>query len=382
MKRLRRTLWAAILLSVGATTHDIAETAAQTPTEMQTEIQRLAQPYIDEDQVVGLSIGVIKGDLQATVHLGVTKEGGARPTDDTVYEIGSASKVFTGLLLADAVNQNLLRLDQPARELLPRNVMMPQGQGKPITLLNLATHDSGLPRLSDNMPFGNAENPYSDYDSKLAYEFLNQYQLTREPGDQYEYSNFGMSLLGNLVSRNAKVSYDDLLATRITKPLGMLDTAVECSPAMREQLASPYAAPGTPTSNWDFADMPGAGGIRSTTGDLLTFAKANLDPPENAAGQAIDLAWKIHRHGGPSGPNMGLGWHLADDQATRWHNGQTGGYHSMVMINRDQQAAVVLMTNTGTLEVDQLAEDVRRMLAGEKVAARKFEKWLRSQRRS
>ena len=163
--------------------------------ELKGEIKQLGQPYIDSETVVGMSIGVIKDGKMTTVNLGSTVKDGDSPNDNTVYEIGSISKVFTGVLLADAVVTKTVKLDQTAQSLLPGEVTMPKWKNREITLLDLATHRSGLPRLSDNMPAANPNNPYADYTSKLAYEFLNKHKLKNEPGQKSEYSNFGMSLL-------------------------------------------------------------------------------------------------------------------------------------------------------------------------------------------
>ena len=340
---------------------------------LRAQVVKHAKPYVDSQVVVGLSVGVLKGDESATVHLGRTGPNGKRPNDITVYEIGSISKVFTGLLLADAVTSNKLQLDQNAQDLLPNGVRMPNWKDQPITLLDMATHYSGLPRLSNNMPFGNPSNPYVDYPSKLAHEFLNQYQLTRAPGEKREYSNFAVALLGHMVCENAQaLSYDKLLQQRIAEPLGMKSTSVQLSSSMKKRFATPHSAVDVTTSSWEFADMPGAGGIRSTTRDMLAFAKANMNPPDGALGEAINLAWKEHKT--EESKKMGLGWHFADDGSTRWHNGQTGGFHSMIMINRDARIGLVLLTNTGTSEVDRLANDLMLMLAGVDINPREFPK--------
>lgn len=339
--------------------------------ELKDEIEKLGQPYIESKTVVGMSIGVIKDGKAITVNLGATKKGGPKPNDKTVYEIGSISKVFTGLLLADAVTRKLVKLDQSAQSLLPDGVTMPKWKDREITLVDLSTHSSGLPRLSNNMPSLVSNNPYSDYTSKLAHEFLSQHKLTRKPGSNAEYSNLGVSLLGHLISSQSGKSYDTLLQERISKPLGMNDTRVAFTDSMRQRLAMPHDASGERGHNWDFADMPGAGGVRSTIDDMLLFAKANLKTPEGDIGKALDLAWEKHFSGQPA---MGLGWHLAGDGSTRWHNGQTGGYHSMMLVNRKLGIAAVVLSNSASLDVDQLATQLIQMLAGQPVKPRTFEK--------
>lgn len=342
--------------------------------ELAAKIERLIKPYVEAKQLVGVSVGVVQGDREATVHMGVTKVGGDVADDATVYEIGSTSKVFTGLLLADAVIQEKVTLNQPAKELLPKGIGMPSLGGRDITLLDLATHRSGLPKISDNMPMKNAENPYADYRPRLAYDFLNKYHLTRTPGDSYEYSNLGMALLGQLIVRQAKMSYDRLLKQRITEPLAMENTAVDLSMEMKKHLATPHLEPGTSTSTWEFAGMPGAGGIRSTTADMMKFIRANISPPDNEVGKAIELAWQKHHDAKESSESMGLAWHFTSNQLTHWHNGQTGGFHSMLMVGRPKKLGLILLTNTASMEADQLAGEIMLLLRGKDVKPRVFSK--------
>ncbi len=357
----------AVASSLAAAPPDLDDPATQ------QRIRSLVEPYLDSEQVVGLSLGLIAGESSATFHFGKTSDDGEQPTDQTVYEIGSVSKVFTGILLADAVVQGKVTLDQDAADLLPDGAKMPDSNGKKISLLDLSIHRSGLPRLPSNMKNVGGENPYADYTSQLALEFLDDYSLTRDPGDKMEYSNFAVSFLGHLLCQQAGKSYDQLLSERIAKPLGMTSTTVTGDTEVLKRLATGHSTPGKPHSTWEFADMPGAGGIRSTVPDMLRFAKANLDPPDNDLGKALQLAWTQHRGGDAKDFAMGLGWHIARDGSTRWHNGQTGGYHATLFVSRRVPAAVVLLTNTATMEVDALAESLIRMLAGAAVEPRSFQ---------
>ena len=152
----------------------------------------------------------------------------------------------------------------------------------------------------------------------------------------------------------------------------MSETTVLANPDVLKRLATGHASVGQPINTWEFADMPGAGGIRSTVVDMVRFAQANLDPPDSEAGKAIELAWEQHRAGNAKDFAMGLGWHIARDGTTRWHNGQTGGYHSMLMVNRKHSCAVVALSNTATMEIDRLAEDLIRSLVGIEVKPREF----------
>ena len=190
-----------------------------------------------------------------------------------------------------------------------------------------------------------------------------------------EYSNLGMGLLGHLLAQKAHLSYEGLLQNRITKPLGMNDTSINISEDQRSRLAPPHLADGSSGTNWNIPALAGAGAIRSTTNDMLKFVEANLHPPQGELGKAIDLAWNIHQQ--PIAEEdfpLGLGWHVARDGSTRWHNGETGGYHAMMLVSRKLDMGVVVLANTATREVDQLAQQIMQMLAGTEVQPRRFAK--------
>jgi serine-type D-Ala-D-Ala carboxypeptidase/endopeptidase len=296
------------------------------------------------------------------------------PDGDTIYEFGSATKVLTGILLADAVVQGQVKLDQPAGELLPAGVKMPANGERAITLQDLSTHVSGLPRIPDNMKFGDPHNPYADYREEDLYAFLNKHKLAQAPGTKSEYSNLAQGLLGHLLSLQAKSTYENLVRNRIAAPLKMSSTKITIDKESQSRFAPGHLGDGEPAANWDLPVLAGAGGVRTTVNDMLLFAAANLAPPKGKLGEAIEMAWTIHQKPIKNGePSLGLGWHLAPD-GTRWHNGQTGGYHSMILINRKSKSSVILMTNTSTGEVDQLATDILRMISGAKVAPRRFDK--------
>ena len=325
-----------------------------------------------------MTIGLLEQGQQHTFGYGRLSQSDLRvPDGDTIYEIGSASKVLTGLLLADAVVQGRVKLDQPAVELLPAGVKMPNGIGRAITLQDLSTHMSGLPTLPDNFKPANPLNPYADYTVDDLYSFLNGYKQTRSPGEKSEYSNLGMGLLGHLLALQAHSTYDQLLNDRIATPLKMASTRIKLDEHLQAKLAPGHLDGGRPTVNWDLPVLAGAGAIRSTANDMLRFADANLSPPKGKLGEAIELAWTIHQQPLPTGgPTMGLSWHVTPD-GTHWHNGQTGGYHSMILINRKYKTAVVLLTNSANLEVDRLATDIIKMVSGTKVEPRQFEKTIK-----
>ncbi|NNE01420.1 MAG: serine hydrolase [Pirellulaceae bacterium] len=340
-----------------------------------SQIKQLVQAYVDADLVNAVSVGVVQADKQWTAHFGeLSQNQPVAPTDQTIYEIGSMSKVFTGILLGHAVETKTVTLDQPIGELVPEISKKNPTVGQSIQLVHLATHNSGLPRMPDNWKPAQPNDPYVDYDRKLLIEFLSGVKTTREVNLKTEYSNLGMGSLGDLLSIKADVSYEKLLESVIAGPLKMSDTTISLSEEQAARFAPPHNAARTAESPWNFDALAGAGGIRSTVSDMNRFMQAMIDPPDSELGRAIDLAWKQHAPSRDGYFAIGLGWHIARDGSTRWHNGQTGGYHSMMLVNRDLQAGVVVLSNTATGQIDSIAESIIGLLAGQKLTLPKFEK--------
>lgn len=342
---------------------------------VRARVDRLVKPYIDSDVVVGMTVGVIRDGKKEVFGYGrMSRDDKHVPDGDTIYELGSATKVMTGILLADAVVNGKAKLDQPASELLPSTVKMPTNGSRAITLQDLATHVSGLPRIPDNMSLSNMDNPYSAYRNEDLYAFLNEHKLAEAPGKKIEYSNLGMGLLGHLLALQAGTTYEELLKDRLATPLKMSDTTITVDSESRTRFIPGYTADGKAASNWDLPTLAGAGGVRTTVNDMLLFAAANINPPQNKLGEAIEMAWTAHQQPiEKTDSQIGLGWHIIVD-GTRWHNGETGGYHSMILVNRKLKMGVVVLANTATDEVDQLGTDIFKMLAGIKITPRKFEK--------
>ncbi len=267
--------------------------------------------------------------------------------ENTVFEIGSLTKVFTATLLAEAVRRGEVKLDDPLSKFLPANVKVPTRGGVEITLLDLATHTSALPRLPSNFAPKNIQNPYADYTVAQMYEFLSSYDLPRDSGTKYEYSNFGMTLLGHILSLRAKTSYEDLVKTRILKPLKMDDTTITLSPAQTARTAQGFDENGEAAALWDFGGLGSAGALRSTAKDLAKFVAANLGLTKTDLSAAFAEARKPRREAGTK-LKIGLGWHIlaAATGAIVWHNGGTGGFRSFAGFDAERKKGIVLLTNS------------------------------------
>jgi serine-type D-Ala-D-Ala carboxypeptidase/endopeptidase len=344
--------------------------------DLRPQISILVQPYLEAEMVVGGSIGWIKGQQSDWMGFGrLSLQEPASPAAQTIYEIGSITKVFTGILLADAVVQERLDLDQAFVAAVDPAYPVPHSTQSKITWRHLATHTSGLPRMPDNFRSKIPEDPYVDYTPADLFQYLHQHELMANPGDRWQYSNLGFGLLGQLIADQSNAAYEQVLVERLLKPLGMEDTALQLNADQQRRLATPHDADGQPVHPWHFQAMAGAGAIRSNIQDMLTFASSQLTPPPNDLGKAIDLAWKIHQESlGDGSFATGLGWLVAKDGNTRFHNGQTGGFHSAVFLNRQLNQAVVILANSATGEIDLLAEDLFRLLAGQEVKPRDFPK--------
>ena len=297
------------------------------------------------------SAGIVVGMLEADGRTRIVAYGdpgpGQPPLDgNSVFEIGSISKVFTATVLAELVKDGRVRLEDPIDKYLPASVHVPERNGLKITLGNLSEQNSGLPRMPNNFKPKDPKNPYADYDVPQLYDFVSHYSLTRDPGAQFEYSNLGVGLLGHVLTLVTGQSYEEMERERVWKPLGMTNTAVTLTPWMKTHLALGHDDQGSVTANWDLDALAGAGAIRSTTVDMLKFAAANVHRDQGPLGPAMAFAQQERAPAGQM--TIGLNWlsdHVMGDTIV-WHNGGTGGYRTFIGLAPSRRMAVVVMTNS------------------------------------
>ena len=317
--------------------------AATVPDDVQDHVRH----RVDEGGTMGIVVGVLdrEGHPAFFCH-GVTAKGGDKLDQDSVFEIGSFTKVFTSLLLVDAVRRGEMQLDDPISKYLPAKVKVPVRDDTPITLAHLASHRSGLPRMPDNFVPSNDANPYADYTVAQLYEFLGEYELRAKPGTKCEYSNVGAGLLGHILALKAGKSYDELVRERICGPLGMKQTACKLTPEMQKHLAQGHAA-GEPTANWDLDALAGAGALRSTPRDMALFLAACLGQGGEALQPLLKATLEPRFPTGKADMDVALGWHINKKFGGEiiWHNGGTGGYHSFGGFRPDRGLAVLVLTN-------------------------------------
>jgi len=330
--------------------------------EWQVVDEQIGQAVRD-NRIVGAEVALVTPEGWSARGFGWAT-GTTRPDERTVFEIGSVSKVFTGTLLADMMIKGEISLGQPAQTLLPSGVKMPRSASRSITLMDLATHMSGMPRLPPNMKRRNRADPYADFTTDDLYVGLGKTRLDAEPGVANEYSNYAVGLLGQLLVNRADVDdYETLLRQRIVEPLGMNDTSIVLNDDQQARFAWPHDKDKRRNSPWNIPGLAGAGGIRSTARDMAVFVQAVLgqgSPISQASREAL-MPRGTSREGDW---DQGLGWVVRRDRTVAWHNGATGGFHTYVGIDLMGSVGVVILCNTANREIDTMGARILRKVKG------------------
>jgi CubicO group peptidase (beta-lactamase class C family) len=334
----------------------LAEGAAAAADRIAAEVRDQVVRRVENEEIVGVVVGVV--DEEGTSYFGHGRllAGGERTPDErTVFEIGSITKAFTGVLLAEMAERGQVGLDDPVARLLPPGGRVPSWEGRQITLRDLASHRSGLPRLPGNLAPKDLANPYADYAAEKMLGFLRQYELGRPIGAAYEYSNLGAGLLGYALARRAGTTYEGLVVERLARPLGLDDTRITLSAEQRSRLAGGHAD-GRPVPNWDLDALAGAGALRSTASDMLRFLAANLGLMETPLAAALAASRQDPVETGQEQVAVALGWHVRAgfDREIVWHNGGTGGYRAFCGFDPAARRGVVVLSNSTSGVVDAI----------------------------
>lgn len=308
-------------------------------------VRSVVNTWVQNGELSSVVIGVVDGSGSAVYGFG--KVGVDAPDGQTVFEIGSVTKTFTALLLANAVQAGTVKLNDPVATLLPTYVI-PEFAGKPITLLDLATHTSCLPDIIDGFDGNFSVNPLAQGVGELK-NFLATYRLPCAPGSTFAYSSVGYGLLAQALTVQAKTSYADMVARQITTPLGMPSTGIKLTPAMQSRLAPGHHADGSVAPVWDFNALAGAGALRSTAQDLLRYVQAHMRAAVSDAAPYA-LVQRPQRSTSIDQTQVGFTWRIKPfhGRTVVWHQGSTGGYASFVGFTSDGQRGVVVLTNTAS----------------------------------
>ena len=278
-----------------------------------------------------------------------------RPYDEhTAFEIGSVTKTMTAALLAEFIGRGEVTLDDPIAKLLPPGASVPSFNGRQISIGDIVTHTSGLPAIPAQYRITDMNNPYASMTERDLLGALVATQLTRAPGSQWEYSNFAMMVLSYALAKRSGKNYETLLRERLLTPLGMSDTYI-ARPPPQVRLAQGHLSNAMRAVPWDFpADMAGVGGVRSTLPDMLRYLEGELGTRESAITPA--LARTQEHVANVGGHSMGMNWDLVtrNGHSIIAHEGGTGGYSSLAVVDRTAKRAVVLLSDTALTSVGGL----------------------------
>jgi CubicO group peptidase (beta-lactamase class C family) len=328
-----------------------------TPLTTTSTVDSVVKPYLDDSNNAhtGLIIGTFVDGKKQVFSYGETATGnGQKPTDSTLYQIGSITKTFTGLLLANSLNNGSLDSLKGLSALLPGILPALRYADTEINPIHLATHTSALPREPANLKetLLDKRNPFANYGESPLLSYLKTEKLTYKPGERYAYSNTGMGLLGYMLTQKRNATYEQLLTQAITSKLGMTDTRTELTPTQARRKITSYANT-RPTPDFTFqSPLIGAGGIYSTVADMLRYLEANIAPEQTPLAKDMLLAQqprKIDKF-----TTMGLGWEIqtiglgSEELKVFKHSGNTMGTSTFVVFSKEKKIGVVVLANSNT----------------------------------
>ena len=340
-------------------THDLAQ-----------RIQEYGNDYLSKRPHAGLIIGVIQQDRTETYSFGkLGQKISKAPDSDTVFEIGSITKVLTALTTQRLVDQGELNWEGTVRDSMPPAIELAPVFSE-MTLAQLATHHSGLPKIPDNLELESidVQNPYQGYGTNDLNVFLASYKPSNAPGRKMAYSNLGFSLLGYVCELAAGKPYSEAVDELVFQPLRMTNTTFHVPTS--ENTAIPHDTEGKEVPHWDWQVIGGAGAFKSTAADMLKFLAANLHPTNTPIAEALVECQKERARSLVG--DMGYGWNLTStlqgELDFTWHNGGTGGFVSFIGLDQKHTNAVVMLSNSGDamkgdFYIDTLAMEILKLAA-------------------
>jgi len=308
---------------------------------------------------VGIAVELMSAAGPKFVAAGSLGSARRSPGRETVFEIGSVTKVFTALLLADMVTRGEVALADPVQRYLPAATMLPRRTGHPITLFDLATHRSGLPFMPD-LPSG------TSVSTRSLFQFVAHYEPPKTDRVEWEYSNLGYWLLSEALGYRAQLPFEELLRRRVLKPLKLVSTDFALSPSMQTRLAGGHDAGLQPaqaiTSNSLYALMPAAGGLYSTVDDLMKLVAVTLGLRRSPLSRAAALAVSARVPLG-GGDQQALGWTITRSASGPliFRDGGTFGSASCIVCDPIRRLGVAVLAN----QVASVSDIARHILGPE-----------------
>ncbi|ASK28780.1 hypothetical protein CEY12_01030 [Chryseobacterium sp. T16E-39] len=325
---------------------------AQLPAD---SIRLLAKKAVTDKRSKSIIIGIIDANGRTIFKEGVISDDNpVLPDENTIYEIGSITKVFTSLVLADMSIKHQLKLDDPVSKFLKKDIKLPTRGGKEISLLNLATHRSALPRFPYNVDPGDLDNPYADYTENKMFEYLSHYQPDIDIDSKWRYSNTGYGLLGYaLTSVSKQKNYETLIKEKICKPLHMDHTVITMTDELEKNRARGHSEYGKPANFVVLSAIEAGGSLRSNLNDMFTFVEANLGLIKSDLFPAMKLT---HLKQSKKENHMGyatLGWTFWDNgKDIVFKDGGTPGFSSFIGLDTKNKWGIVILSNSANSVTD------------------------------
>ncbi len=314
------------------------------------EIAGRIQPLIDDGSYVGIVIGIVGPHGRKVYAFGRTDlKGNEKPTAQTIFPLASITKTFTGVLLADLTLRGVVRLDDPITKFLPSGLIKPNNPLNSVTLLDLATHTSGFPKMPNNARSNRFDKMRKPYSVRQLYEFLSNFRSSHPPGAEFRYSNIGIALLGHILERVTGMPYEKLVHQRICSPLGMRSTRITPTRVMLQRMAQGYGKNMNPVSLKAFDVGKGSGGLYSSTNDMMDYLAANIGLVETGVSPALIEAQKAHRRvPGKENAFMGITWHVRQIGSTQIvsKNGGLAGFQSFLAFSRSHKVGIIAFANS------------------------------------
>ena len=325
--------------------------SAQIPID---SIKTVIKQEVADKRSKSIIVGIIDANGRQIFAAGVKSDSDSTlPDGNTIYEIGSITKVFTSLLLADMSLKHQLNLNDPISKGLPKNVKTPVRNGKEISLLSLATHRSGMPRFPYNVDPKNLDQPYIDYTVNKLYEYVSNFEPPYDIDSKWRYSNVAYGVLGNILTLTAKKDFETLIKEKICGPLKMNNTVISLTAKQKLNLAIGHAETGTKVGLTDLGAIDAGGALRSTVNDLLTFAEANLGLIKTDLFSAMELTHVLQAKKDGDDTFTTMGWTLVNaDGYLLFKDGGMPGYRTFLGIDKKNKIGVVVLSNSNNTVTD------------------------------
>lgn len=338
----------------------------QVASGLHEEVDQIIKPYIYSGSRVGVAVGIYNNGVESSYFYGTKDlEKGEFIDEYTLFEIGSITKTFTSAILAEMEMENKLTRDDELQAFLPADVNVPVFSGKPIRLIHLSNQTSALPYMPDNFDQSQIPPPFDTYSDTDMFSYLNGLELTREPGEKYEYSNTGPGILGYVLAAMDSLTYAEMIRERILEPLGMNSTLIDFNEANNDNIAVGFLG-NMIMDQWLFSEIfIGSAGLKSNLNDMMKYLRANLGEKEDTLHRALQ---ETHKRTFSGEYDMGMSWFISkldDGQVITWHNGGTGGYSAVIGFNLTDKKGVVILTNTQSGQENEIiiAREIMEALA-------------------